>query len=81
MSSRMFFNLIAGMGPVDVLALSLRATGRIGGLSFHADLQRDVARSGDVSFLAGGGVFDLRGEHGVPAAGCNSQEATCDARR
>mgnify|MGYP000552960715 CR=1 FL=1 len=80
MSSRMFFNLIAGMGPVDVLALSLRATGRIGGLSFHADLQRDVARSGDVSFPAGGGSLDS-GEARGSAAGINHLEATCDARR
>lgn len=74
MTTRKFFDSIAGMGPVDVLALSLRARMMaVHGLC--AVSERDLARSGDDSSLAGGGQFDS-GEARGYAAGCNSQEET-----
>lgn len=80
MTTREFFDSIAGIGPVDVLALSLRAT-HAGFSSFPLAAERDVARSGDASSpAAGGGPLILRGEVGTPPP-ANFLEAACDARR
>jgi hypothetical protein len=80
-TTREFFVSIAGMGPVDVLALSLRVTNEA--TTVHGCVPSriaSVARSGDVSSSAGGGSVDLRGECGVPPP-VNYLEAVCDARR
>lgn len=80
MTTREFFNSIAGMGPVEVLALSLRAT-HAGFSSFPLAAQRDVARSGDVSSPAGGESAMSPGGGVGFAAGVTHLEAVCDARR